>query len=377
MSMSNKRFFWNVLRLALGVGFAILVVPTLIGVLGVGLRCGLVGGGTTEPPSAEPPAPFRPLIDGDLTALRPEDQTFLTLPEWYIVYSADEYAAFIADQPPSAFPYARAILQFWGSYYDVCAITRDRYTFNADYHLVLVVIGASFTVENTVRGIYENTVGRLTELVSGGGQTAEDDYARRVAREYGTFLHTVPWYAFPFGEKLDGLWSSSSAWGPNIVRKWERRFALSAEYGIKGMYAALIGQGTRSVYAADEHTLLAWVRGDATAFDGEPDARVLATSGADMLVSLPRYEAFTQLVPRLARRGVEFVQIAGNERILVTVLAPTAAAGDIDGSLVTTMPILTVPGEQRVAFEVPVASLSQVLRSLADGELRLEHVYDY
>ena len=41
--------------------------------------------------------------------LRAEAFTFLTVPEWYIVYSTDEYAAFVRRQPPSAFPYLGAI----------------------------------------------------------------------------------------------------------------------------------------------------------------------------------------------------------------------------------------------------------------------------
>src|SRR5688572_12209807 len=40
---------------------------------------------------------------------RAEDQTYLTFPEWYIVYSADEYADFISENPPSHFPHFRAI----------------------------------------------------------------------------------------------------------------------------------------------------------------------------------------------------------------------------------------------------------------------------
>ena len=37
---------------------------------------------------------------------RSEDQTYLTLPERYIVYSADEYAAFLDGHRPSEFPFS-------------------------------------------------------------------------------------------------------------------------------------------------------------------------------------------------------------------------------------------------------------------------------
>lgn len=127
-------------------------------------------------------AEARQIKAGLIDYLRPEDQTYLTLPEWYIVYSADEYAAFVTENPPSQFPYFGAIGQYWRSYYDVCAITREQYPFNSGYHLTLAVIGASFTVENILKGLYENTVGRLTEWLSSTELTEEDAYAREVAQ---------------------------------------------------------------------------------------------------------------------------------------------------------------------------------------------------
>src|SRR5438094_9743662 len=43
--------------------------------------------------------------------VREGSATFLTLPEWYIVYSTEEYAAFVATRPPSHFPWFRSIAQ--------------------------------------------------------------------------------------------------------------------------------------------------------------------------------------------------------------------------------------------------------------------------
>jgi hypothetical protein len=372
---------WRAVRNMLALLFVVLCVPSIIGLIGVGFRCGVFAGTPSEPdtPAAvgQEPAAFTQAIARQADARRPEDQTYLTFPEWYIVYSADEYAAFIADHPPSRFPYFRSIGQFWSSYYDVCAVTRQQYQFNAGYHLSLVVIGSSFTVENTLRGIYENTVGRVTEWISHGGATDEDAYARIVARDYGAFIHTVPWYEFPFGPKLSGLWSTTPAIGPNLIRKWERRFALSVEYGAKAAYGGLIRQGTQSVYATEDLTILAWIRADERQLVNQPDVAILARAGQDLLVSLPRYEAFTQLVPRLAE-GVEFVQIAGNDEILVTLITPREwDYNGSDGTLLFSTPILTEPTQKRVALNAPVAALSALLRTLSDSDVELEHLYDY
>ncbi|PLS79988.1 MAG: hypothetical protein CYG59_10380 [Chloroflexi bacterium] len=311
---------------------------------------------------------------------RSEDQTYLTLPEWYIVYSADEYAAFIAHQRPSRFPYFRAVGQFWQSYYDVCAVTRDHYAFNGGYHLSLAVIGTSFTIENILKGLYENTVGRLAEWLSSPVLTEEDAYARAVAVEYGGFLHTVPWYEFPFGAKLGGLWRDTPFFGHNIIRKAERKGALSVEYGTKAGYGWAIRQATQGVYAAEDLQINAWVEGlTPELMAQEPDVRIVRPiDGQAAIIALPRYEAFTQIVPRLSRHGVRFVEIAGNDEILVTLIAPQAWAYDLRaGQALFAMPILTQPEHKRVAIKVPVALLHRVLNDLADGPITLEHIYDY
>ncbi|GAC1528319.1 MAG: hypothetical protein NVS2B4_06260 [Ramlibacter sp.] len=44
------------------------------------------------------------------------------------------------------------------------------------------------------------------------------------------------------------LWADLPWTGPGMLRKWERRFALSTELGIKAVYGRAIKAGTRSIY---------------------------------------------------------------------------------------------------------------------------------
>ena len=365
-------------QIILLVFVAVVVLPVVIPLVRVAVECRMFGGG--KPVETANPAGAEPITAGLSGYARLEDQTYLTLPEWYIVYSLDEYAAFIAQNPPSRFPYFGAVGQFWQSYSDVCAVTRDRYSFNSSYHLSLVVIGASFTVENVLKGIYENTVGRVTEWISSSDLTEEDVYAREVAKEYGEFVHTIPWYEFPFGEKLRELWGSTHGWGPNVIRKWERKTVLSVEYGLKALYGWLIRQGARAVYAPEDLEIQVWAAGvSEAALKQEPDVRVVrAFDGEAAIVSIPRYEAFTQIVPRLAKQGVRFVEMAGNDEILVTAFAPRDWQYDLpNGEFLFAMPILTQPELKRVAVRVPVRSLPLVLEEMENSGVKLEHIYDY
>jgi hypothetical protein len=361
---------------------AIIFIPLLIALVRTAIECRMLGGEVTPSNAGTAPANLgggTALID-DPGYARPEDQTYLTLPEWYIVYSADEYAAYVAERPPSGFPYFGAVQQFWQSYQGVCAVTRDRYAFNSGYHLTLMVIGVSFTVENMAKGIYENTVGRATEWLSDGEPTEEEIYAREVAAEYGRFIHNVPWFEFPFAERLGGLWSETPLWGPNMARKLERRATLSVEYGLKSGYGWLLKQGTASVYDTENLEIQAVVTGLTPELErGFPEIRrVRELDGGRALIALPRYEAFTQLVPRLAGAGLRFVEIAGNDEILITLIAPQQGENRLSaGEYLFALPILTDPERARVALRVPVAALHQVLGELDGETLVLEHIYDY
>src|SRR5262249_35153260 len=99
----------------------------------------------TEPALAQARAEAR-RTDG---YLREESQTYLTLPEWFLVFSPDEYAHYLRAREPSGYPYFGAVGQFWSYYRDVIRLTKDR-SFNWGYHLMVFVIGTSFSAENII-----------------------------------------------------------------------------------------------------------------------------------------------------------------------------------------------------------------------------------
>ncbi len=365
----------TLIRLALSLFALALIVP----LLRAGVECRIRGGGVAPELPPEPAPTAIETIKARLPGYaRAEEQTFLTYPEWYIVYSADEYAAFIAKNRPSQFPYFAAISQYWNGYYDVCAITRGRYAYNDGYHLMLDVIGVSFTAENLVKGAYENTIGRLTELISTADLTEEDAYARMVARDYGALTHHVPWFEFPFVERLQGLWQLPGT-GPNLVRKWERRAVLSAEYGVKALYGKAIKTATEAAYGPEDLRLQAWVKGVSPANVAKlPDAKVIHEFDGSLILSIPRYDLFTQAALDLAHSGAQFIELAGNDDVMLVAIAPRDWSYDLSaGSVLFETPVLIDPQRKRVAIKVPVKALHEVLLALDKREYRIERIYDY
>lgn len=311
---------------------------------------------------------------------RNEAWTYLTLPEWSIVYSADEYAAFLKDHRPSAFPYHAAKQEYLRTYAAVLDAIEGRYEYDAGAKLMLLVIGVSFTVENALKGLYENSIGRLSEWHAGNAVTDEDRFMQATAEEYGRFVHDTPWYEFPFLEKLRELWTETSWWDEAPVRKWERKLALSLEYGVKAAYGWLIGLGTATVYDPAELTIDYVVAGlspeEAAAVPGLQAIR--PTGSGTLAVTGPRYEAFTRTTLAFARRGAEFVEIAGNDEILVTALAPSGWTEVPPGATeLFRFERVTDPNSVRVALRTEVPRLGSVIRALEARNVTVEHVYDY
>jgi hypothetical protein len=376
----KKRRLRRILRIG-GLALLVLLGLLLLPLVGVVVECRVFSQTEVPPPSLSPESQaMRAQLSADIRYARNEEQTYLTLPEWYIVFSADEYAAFIEKSPPSQFPYFQAIRQYWQSYYDVCALTRDEYTFNGRYHTILAVIGVSFTFENLIKGVYENSIGRLTEWLSSDELTPEDAYHRQVAKAYGDFIHTIPWFEFPFAEKLKGLWTETSGWGPNLIRKWERKFALSLEYGGKSFYGWVIKGGNEASFEPVDVEMTLWVAGlTPEILEQEPDIQLIKRlDDQTSVVIVPRYEAFTQMTPRLVAQGVRFVEIAGNDQIMMTIIGPATWPNELPaGQFLFDMPVLSQSELKRVAWRVPVKELHRVLAELESRGLRLEHIYDY
>jgi hypothetical protein len=334
------------------------------------------------PACARGPAPDgtpAPVLTTPEAMRRNEEQTFLTFPEWFLVYSPAEYAAFVKHSPPSAFPFWGHLRQFWSSYGHVYRATRDR-PLNTEYHVMIMVIGVSTTAEYALRSAYENVFGRLSELAAPYGSTAEDRLGARVAQDYVDFIRDRPWYEFDFVRPLRELWAQP-AFGSGMVRKWERRYALTTEYAVKAGYAWLLGQGTAATYGAEAPTTAVHLdRVPPGSEERLPRMTILERfADGSALVTLPRYDDFKEHAAALATEGVAFVEVAGNRGvILVSAVVPADWTSPVpDTRLVFTQPLLTQPARKRVVVAVPVARLADTLRVLVQGGHELEHVYDY
>jgi hypothetical protein len=370
-----KRRLYRLIRFALACLGVLLLFIAVVAVSG--WRCDLQG---QIPVPVPQPEQRKAAVAGIKDYSRPEDDAYLSYPEWYIVWSYQEKADFQENHLPSGFPYFGAVRQYWKSYGCISRLTRGKYEFNAGEQVMLVVIGTSFSVEYILKGVYESTIGRLSEWTSGHQPTGEDQYAYKVAREYADFVDVRPFYEFHFARHVKGLWARNSLWGPHPIRKWERRIFLTIDYAAEAFYCWFIEQGTHATYGREPDETYAWVENlDEMLLPQNPHLKVVKHVGPNAcIVDIPRYQEFTVAASMLAQHGVRFVETAGNSQITLSVLVPQA--WHYDGSVARqlfSMPILTHPGWQRVVLTCGVPSLDQALNALHLDGVVVEHVYDY
>ena len=289
---------------------------------------------------------------------RPSDQTYLTFPEWFLVFSPEEQALYMNKRTSTTFPYMVHISQFWKSYSIVNKRISENYSFNLGYHFMIWVIGVSTTAEYFLKGWYENICGRITDTET--TLSDEDCFASRYTDEYVKFIKVRPWYEFDYLRQLEILWTQVPFSGVETIRKWERRYILTTELCAKYLYSKLIMIGTRGIY--DEAL---------------PTTTVVLSD--DKQSKLPRYDQFKEAVSALGEQQKEIKEIAGNNSaILITILVSKDRDYTNPSTRVLfTHNLATQSETKRVALIVPIKELTDLVKVFNEKKIKIEHIFDF
>lgn len=299
---------------------------------------------------------------------RAEARTLLTYPEWHIVHAYDDYAKVISTGDPHDFGYFRAIRTYWSS---LCALKKQAESHggvDGKTKQLVYVIGVSFTAELALKAVYEETVGRVFTMLRGPDHAPLDDLSARQAADYATFLQQVPWYKWDF----DGDVAALDAAATDALRDRERRVALGAEYGAKSAYAGVIATAVAAT-GTDELTLRMIVTGpDLGVLNNMDGLTVIGQTDKGTEIETIRYRALTRLLADMAGRGVDVVEMAGNDDIMLTVISDQAT---MEGAIFSFA--RQGYGDYRHLLMVKLPDLMDLLRAIAAGPVKLEHVHDY
>jgi len=300
---------------------------------------------------------------------RPESRTLMTYPEWHIVHAYDDYGRVLKQGDPHDFAYLRSIAGFWTS---LCALTDTAAAHggvDAGTKQMVYVIGTSFTLELALKAAYEETLGRVTTWLRGNQRAATDTLSADQAAAYANFLQQTPWYKWDFEADAAAL---RDAAGADTLRDQERQLALGLEYGAKAAYARLIAAAVAQSGGDALHLHMVVRDIPAAQLAALPGVTVEDKRPEGIVIRTPRYRALTELLIEMAEAGASFVEIAGNDDIMLTALSPEATYPDALHSFAR-----QGADDYRHLIMVKVPELAARLRMLAAQGLRVEHVHDY
>lgn len=304
-----------------------------------------------------------------VTETRPEARTYMVYPEWHIVYAYEGYAEALRTGHPHDFPYIEAVTGFWSSLCGLTAKADELGPAGFNSKATIYTIGASFTLEMLFKAAYEETLGRLFTLAAPSPQDAVE---ADMAQDYASFLQQVPWYKYDFPAWSEQLWDAT----PVTTRGWERRIALGLEWGAKAQYAKLIAQAAAGL-GADQLTMQVALQNiSADQLSALPDVKILSDAGP-IIAEMPRYRVFTNAAKRIADQGGQFLEIAGNDDILISYLGATPPALPATASIISDTARVGFADQSRYLIALKVPELTKILTTLANQPGSLEHIYDY
>lgn len=306
---------------------------------------------------------------------RAEANSFLTYPEWHIVYAYEGLAKVLETGDEHAFGYLSSIQGFWTSFCDLNRKANRHGGGDFNTRGTVHTIGVSFTFEMAMKALYEETLGRVFAFNRGPEKTPQDLYSAEMAAEYAQFLQQIPWYKYDFNAAASRLWTQPV---PDPVRGWERRLALGGEWKAKSAYAKVIA-GAVAASGQAQLRIRSVVLGMAPdALSAIPDVDVIESNANGVVIETPRYRAFTEILQKVALSGGDVVEIAGNDEIMVSLIEPSQAAqSPIDlGEPISRIRRDGFDG-YRVLVTIRTDELSLFLRVLSGSARTLEHIYDY
>jgi hypothetical protein len=316
---------------------------------------------------------YQPLI-ADPAFQRREANTYLTYPEWHMVYAYDGLAEALKTGDEHAFDYLASVAGFWRSTCALMEVADAHGGADLNTRIMIHTIGVSFNAEMALKAAYEETIGRGAAWWRGPNKAPQDQVVSAMALDYAAFLRQTPWYRYPFGRETRKLWSTPTG---GTVRGWERRFAIGGEFAAKAAYAKVIGDAVAAT--APAQLIIRSVVSGLSEADllSIPDVTTIGVRDGGVEIETPRYDLFTRILVEIARRGGTIREIAGNDDIMVTLTAPPGVETQLSNAALIMRMKRDGFQSDRLLVNVKVPDLAAFLNAHPLGDPGLEHIFDY
>ncbi|NOS56361.1 MAG: dehydrogenase, partial [Cyclobacteriaceae bacterium] len=329
---------------------------------------------------------YSPFIQGEIEKkrenikgyFRDEAQTFLTVPEWYLVFNPKEYADFLEKgNDPSNFPFYASINEYWALYDRSMKLVSNAYPKNEEYNTMLNVIGISITLEYTAKMLYENTVGRVFSWFSNGTISDEERMIVEAQRAYSNFIYDKAWYEFKFMPWVKRIWSISNNANSNWFRKMERTLFFTLEFTFKAGYASLIEWAAKASYEEPVTDIFLLVS-TTDSLQTFQNVKMIHQEGEKKIIGIKRWGSFTKTILSIADQNIDILEIGGNDEILVSVLVERKEKSNLDHyELLYESLVVSDMNLVREVYLISVPKLLGFVRDSKQQGIEVEHIFDY
>lgn len=310
---------------------------------------------------------------------RAEEQSILTIPEWYLVFNPLEYSSYISDTKnnPSDFPFFRSIDDYWKLYDRSLKLVSKEFPKNSEYTLMLNIIGASMTVEYLSKGIYEGTIGKLFSLLAEENISDEEKLIIEANKSYSEFIFNEAWYEFKFTPWIKKIWNVHTSNTHSHIRKWERTVFFTLEFSIKAFYSSILGSGARLSYEPPLTDIFVNLNTKDT-LTNINNLRIVQASENLKIVAIKRWGDFTEAIKELALKNVKIELIGGNDEIAVSIVKQKNQNIEFKNILhLHDLELITDSSKTRSFYYVPVSELIRFIQYCKLHEVSIEHIYDF
>lgn len=310
---------------------------------------------------------------------RSEEQTILTIPEWYLVYNPKEFADYLEEgKNPSDFPYYASIDEYWKLYDRSIKLVSEGYPENEEYITMLNVIGVSITMEYAFKIIYENTIGKLFGLFANNKISEQEKTIIKAHRAYSNFIYNTAWYEFEFMPWIKKVWISSDQSNASFLRKWERTIFFTIEFSFKAFYAQLIEWAATASYKAPTTDIYLLISSNENSLSLHNNIKTIKIQDEKQIISIPRWGEFTKTLIEISNKNIIIHNISGNDEIAVSIITNKDVELEFNGfSALYESRVVSQKDLKRIVYFLPVNKLIPFIQHSKKNNFVIEHIYDY
>lgn len=257
-------------------------------------------------------------------------QTYFTAPEWRNVEMSEELGKFLSKGNAFyRFPFFKQIITFWSVFHHSYQAAKKYHTHRelwlSEYMVMNIFIGVSTTLGFAALGALSLL---LSPFMQAKNETLFQKHVAEMVNDYAKFIHTVPFYNYPYGEKFNPMWQAFKNSQNRSLTDYATFFTATMEILVRSVLSAPVAwwYNQPQNQAAERIHLLVKTQDVDTLKNMDPTIEIIGKPQLNNQhhyahITVPRYEAFSIAVNQLIENNIKIQKIAGQDRIQFKVLA--------------------------------------------------------